>query len=144
MEKPSDSDIAKLLNAAESALSHAYCPYSRFPVAAAVRTTDGLIFTGVNVENACAALGLCAERAAVCAMIAGAGILADAGARAIAAVAMVAPHANPCYPCGACLQFIAEFAASECVIVVKDEDGKPSVVSLNELLPHPFKLDAKM
>lgn len=138
MEKPSDSDIAKLLNAAESALSHAYCPYSRFPVAAAVRTTDGLIFTGVNVENACAALGLCAERAAVCAMIAG------AGAGAIAAVAIVAGKANPCYPCGGCLQFIVEFAASECVIVVKDEDGGPSIIPLPSLLPHPFKLDAKM
>ena len=135
-----NAEAVELLKAAKTALPLAYCPYSRFPVAAAVHTVDGDVFTGVNVENACTALGICAERAAVSAMIAGA-VRAGARAACIDAVAVVAGSANPCYPCGACLQVISEFAATDCVIVVQDENGEPSIIPLSNLLPHPFKLD---
>ena len=50
----------------------AYAPYSSFNVGAAVRARDGLVFEGVNVENAAYPLGICAERTAIaCAVVAG-------------------------------------------------------------------------
>ena len=42
----------ELLERAEAAAANAYAPYSEFHVGAAVRTRDGRIFEGVNVENA--------------------------------------------------------------------------------------------
>ena len=47
--------------AAREAMTHAYAPYSRFPVGAAGLVDDGRIVTGCNVENASYGLGLCAE-----------------------------------------------------------------------------------
>ena len=47
----------------------AYAPYSNYLVGAAVRTRDGRIFDGVNVENAAYPLGVCAEKSALVAAI---------------------------------------------------------------------------
>ena len=52
----------ELLERAEAAAANAYAPYSEFHVGAAVRTRDGRIFEGVNVENAAYPLGICGER----------------------------------------------------------------------------------
>ncbi len=55
----------ELLQAAERAASRAYCPYSGFPVGAAVLAADGRIFDGCNIENASYGLAICAERVAL-------------------------------------------------------------------------------
>ena len=39
----------------------AYAPYSNYLVGAAVRTRDGKVFEGVNVENAAYPLGVCRQ-----------------------------------------------------------------------------------
>lgn len=57
--------IQLLLHVCKEAKKSAYCPYSRFPVGAALLTCDGKIFSGCNVENACYPLGICAERTAI-------------------------------------------------------------------------------
>ncbi|NWQ97353.1 CDD deaminase, partial [Burhinus bistriatus] len=54
-----------LLRRSREAKNCAYCPYSRFPVGAALLTAGGEIFSGCNVENACYSLGVCAERTAI-------------------------------------------------------------------------------
>ena len=51
---------------ASSAKEKAYCPYSKFPVGAALVTESGDVFTGCNVENAAFPVGVCAERTAIC------------------------------------------------------------------------------
>ena len=43
------------------AMTHAYAPYSQFPVGVAGLVDDGRVVTGCNVENASYGLGLCAE-----------------------------------------------------------------------------------
>ena len=50
---------------AVSMLDRAYCPYSRFPVGAALECSDGTVFTGCNIENAVYPVGTCAERTAM-------------------------------------------------------------------------------
>ncbi|KAG3282318.1 cytidine deaminase isoform X2 [Ictidomys tridecemlineatus] len=57
--------LQRLLLSSQEAKKSAYCPYSRFPVGAALLTRDGRIFSGCNVENAVYPLGNCAERNAI-------------------------------------------------------------------------------
>ncbi len=116
------TDPAALLEAARRARTHAHAPYSGYAVGAAVQTEDG-IFSGCNVENASYGLSLCAERAAVAAAVAAAG------------------EALP-YPCGACRQVLAEFAAPDTPVYLDGvaPGGTPFTSTLGALLPHAFAL----
>ncbi len=119
-----------LIDAARAASEHAYCPYSHFRVGAAVRTADGLIIPGCNVENASYGLTMCAERNAVFRAVAG-------GKTEILAVAIYTPTAVPSAPCGACRQVLNEFGPD--ALVISACDG-PDVLRkrLSELLPDAF------
>jgi cytidine deaminase len=119
---------AQLESAARETIGNSYCPYSSFKVAAAVLTDRDVIVTGVNVENASYGLTICAERAAVCAAIAG-------GAKGIRAVVVYTPTMTPTSPCGACRQVLSEFGLdypvrSICATTTQLES------SIGELLPH--------
>jgi cytidine deaminase len=123
----------ELLRAAEEARAFAYAPYSRFSVGAAllVEGRSGFV-TGCNVENASYGLSLCAERNA-------AGTLAASGGGRPLAVAIVGAEGEPCLPCGACRQFLAEFNPS--MLVVLREGAGTAVLSLAALFPAPFLLE---
>ena len=100
--EPDDARVKALRRAAAAASERAYCPYSEFPVGAAVLAEDGSIYSGCNVENASYGLTVCAERNAVFQAVA-------AGHQRILAVAVYTPTASPTPPCGACRQVINEF-----------------------------------
>jgi cytidine deaminase len=51
----------ELIEAASTARTLAYAPYSKFTVGAAVLTKRGKIFIGCNVENVSLGLTICAE-----------------------------------------------------------------------------------
>ena len=55
--------LDELKAAAVAMLDRAYCPYSHFPVGAAVECADGTVFTGCNIENAAYGCTICAELA---------------------------------------------------------------------------------
>ena len=125
-----------LVAAARAARMHAWAPFSRFLVGAAVRLADGRIFTGCNVENASYGLTICAERVAVFKAI-------SEGARPdqFAAVCVVADTADPTPPCGACRQILWEFCG-EVPVVLATPEVVTRVLAMGELLPHPF--DARL
>ena len=128
---PADEAAEALIAAAAAVRAHAYAPYSRLSLGAAIRAEDGRVYAGANVENASYPEGLCAEAAAVAAMIAG-------GARRIAAIAVVGPGPDPAPPCGGCRQRIAEFAGPATPVHLATESGARRTVTLGELLPLAF------
>jgi cytidine deaminase len=124
-------DYNSLVRAAAAVRANAHAPYSRLKVGAAIRAEDGRIYAGANVENASYPEGICAEAAAIGAMIAG-------GARRIVEMAVVVEGAAPAPPCGGCRQRIAEFAAAATPIHLATTDGAHRSVTLGELLPLAF------
>ena len=120
-----------LLAAATEVRERAYAPYSRFKVGAALRTVDGNVFVGCNVENVAYPEGTCAEAGAIAAMVAG-------GETRIAEVCVIADSPDPVPPCGGCRQKIAEFAAQDVKVTLCTTDGKARVMTVAELLPGVF------
>ena len=120
-----------MLKAAKNTIQHAYAPYSKFSVAACVRTKDNTLFTGCNVENASFPLTICAEVNAIGAMIA-------SGHRLITEALILTPTKKVCPPCGACRQCLLEFSALDLPIHLITVDGNYQCYKLAELLPHSF------
>ena len=122
-----------LLNKAFEARQRATAPYSRFFVGAAVRTASGKIFTGSNVESSSYGLTLCAERLAICTAL-------HEGDHEITAIAVVADTRTAPGPCGACRQFMYDFAPTARVLM-SNLDGDTREVPVGDLLPWGFGPD---
>ena len=118
-----------LVEAARAVQQRAYAPYSRFRVGCAVEADDGRVFVGCNVENASYGLTICAERAAVCAAVAG-------GARRLRRAVVVSDTDPPAAPCGACRQVLREFGRELSVLGVGP--GGTTTWTMAELLPSAF------
>ena len=122
-----------LKDAADAALLHAYAPYSRFRVGAALRAADGRIFAGANVENAAYGVGMCAERSAVFRAV-------TDGVREFEELVIVSDAEGPAPPCGACRQVLSEFAPALPIRSI-GRNGEVSHWTLAELLPYQFSLN---
>src|SRR3712207_428866 len=134
--KPSaipDLDWDALRAAAREAMTHAYAPYSRFPVGVAGLVEDGRVVTGCNVENASYGLGLCAE----CGMVSD---LARTGGGRLVAVACVGGDGQPLMPCGRCRQLLWEHGGPDMLIetVSKSSPTTSRIVPMREVLPDAF------
>jgi cytidine deaminase len=118
--------IAKAIEAREKA----YVPYSNFLVGAAVKTKEGKIFTGCNIESASFTPTICAERTALSKAI-------SEGYKEIEAIAVVGSFEEYTFPCGVCRQFIVEFGKDIKIIVAKNTD-EYKIYQISDLLPHSF------
>ncbi len=128
------SSLNALFEAARSVQARAHTPYSRFKVGVALRTPDGRIFVGCNVENASYPQGACAETGAISAMLA-------AGETRIAEMVVIGEGAGLVTPCGGCRQRIREFASGDTPIHVAGPEGIRRSFTLDELLPFSFGPD---
>jgi cytidine deaminase len=117
----------ELLERADAVAAKAYAPYSNFHVGCAVRTRDGRVFEGVNVENAAYPLGVCAEKTALTAAV-------SAGVRP-GEIEVLAVTASPC---GGCRQWFHELGIER--IVYRRADDDVAVTTPDELLPDTFEL----
>ncbi len=142
----------ELLEGAKSVCKNSYSPYSKFPVGACILFENGEKYCGTNIENSSYGLTLCAERAAIASAI-------TSGEKSkIIAIAIYSPARKLCYPCGACRQWISEFAHNNDIKIILEEKGancdagnccnncgdsgcgEPKIFTLNELLPYAFEL----
>ena len=124
--------MALALQAADSA----YAPYSRFCVGAALRTKDGRIYIGANIENASYGATVCAERTALWKAVLD-------GCREFDALAVAARDADgnvtTAPPCGLCRQTLSEFTDGTLTVLYGTPDN-PTRTTLAELLPETFHL----
>ncbi len=133
--KISKSDALALLKCADAARRKSYCPYSHVSVGCALRTKDGKIYEGANIENSAMSPGICAERAAFFAAVLD-------GESDFDCIAVSGGRQGECgkdgfTPCGVCRQVMAEFCSPDFEIIVQSGEGTESY-SLSSLLPHGF------
>lgn len=120
----------KLIRSAREAAKHSHCPHTKFAAGAAVLTDDGHIFNGCRIENAAAALTMCACRNAIFHAVC-------EGYTEIHAVLTYIPGHIVKAPCGACRQVIYEFGPGAEVYCICDT---PEVLHrrMKDLLPDAF------
>jgi cytidine deaminase len=129
-EQAEQVDWEVLTSAAREAMSHAYAPYSRFPVGAAALVDDGRVVTGCNVENASYGLGLCAE----CGLVSH---LHLTGGGRLTHFVCVDGRGELLMPCGRCRQLLFENGGP--ALRLRMSRG---VVTMAEMLPDAFGPDA--
>ena len=126
----SEESLLSLVGAAQEARSHSVAPFSGFLVGAAVRTEDGKVYTGCNVESASYGLTVCAERVAIWKAL-------SEGERHFTELAVVTDTDWLTPPCGTCRQIIWEFCKTA-TIVLSNLHGQTEIVSMADLLPRAF------
>lgn len=124
-----DQSILAMIPAAIHAADFAYIPYSHYRVGAALRSKDGTIFTGCNVENSAYPACICAERTALVKAI-------SEGIQSFDA--LVVATANGGSPCGHCRQMLFEFAPDMTVLLVDFSGTVHVATTLRDLLPYGF------
>jgi|LakMenEpi03Aug12_release.lakeMendotaPanAssembly.Ray.scaffolds.fasta_scaffold262842_2 cytidine deaminase len=124
-----------MLQKTKENLNLAYCKYSKFAVSACIMDENGELHFGVNVENASYPLGSCAEAIAI-------GNMVLAGGKKIKKILVNARGGVFCSPCGGCRQRILEFADSNTIVLVANDNGIVQEIKMNDLIPYPFKEDA--
>jgi cytidine deaminase len=137
-----DNESKYLIHKAKEAAHHAYAPYSKFHVGAAVILEDGTVVTGSNQENASYPLCICAERVV---LYTAATQYPDKRIMKMAVVAHRKNHKDlsPATSCGACRQVMSEFEERQTkpfeVIMLKSKNEWIKCASAESLLPFVFK-----
>lgn len=127
----------ELIGIAKEAMTHAYAPYSRYQVGAALLTADGRIYTGCNIENSSYTPTICAERTAIFKAV-------SEGTLDFAAIAIVGGENGIINgfsaPCGVCRQVMMEFCNPDTFRIILWKPDETAVYTLRELLPLGFRL----
>ena len=124
------SETQDLIRIATDARLCSLAPFSKFLVGAALRTEEGRVFTGCNIESASYGLTVCAERVAIWKA------LSDCE-RKFTDLVVVVDTEQLTPPCGTCRQIIWEYA-KHAKITLANLKGQSEVVDIRELLPKAF------
>lgn len=119
-------DWESLRSAARDVMTHAYVPYSNFPVGAAALVDDGRVVVGCNVENASYGVGLCAE----CSLVS---MLHVTGGGRLVAFSCVDGHGEVLMPCGRCRQLLFEHGGPDLLL-----ETVSGIRTMSEVLPDAF------
>jgi cytidine deaminase len=122
-------DWDALIDAAREAMTHAYAPYSDFPVGAAAVVDDGRTVVGCNVENAAYGVALCAE----CGLVSQ---LHITGGGRLTHFACVNGRGEILMPCGRCRQLLWENGGADLLVLTGS-----GVRRMDEVLPDAFGPD---
>lgn len=137
-----DTESKYLIHKAKEAAHHAYAPYSKFHVGAAIILDDGTVVTGSNQENSSYPLCMCAERVVLYT------VATQHPNRKVMKMAVVAHRKNhkeltAATSCGACRQVMCEFEERQEqpfeVVMHSAKDEWMKCASAQDLLPHAFK-----
>lgn len=123
---PASIDWDALRAVANEAATHAYVPYSNFPVGVAAIVDDGRVISGANVENASYGLTLCAE----CALVSS---LHMTGGGKLVAFTCVDGHGGALMPCGRCRQLLFEHSAEGMLL-----ETVSGIRTIDEVIPDAF------
>ena len=123
-----------LFKAAWEAMEKNHAPYSKFPVGASLRTSDGRVYSGCNVEVASYPEGWCAEATML-------GHYVMGGRGKITEICVVAEKMSKCTPCGGCRQRLAEFAGPDAKLYLCDNTGIIEETTLGAIFPRGFDGD---
>ncbi|MBQ9377992.1 MAG: cytidine deaminase [Schwartzia sp.] len=118
--------IDTMVRMAKDEMKKSHSPYSERPVGACVLASDGTLYGGCSVENASFGVSCCAERVAIFRAIADSKQEFDA-------IAVVADTDEPCVPCGACCQVMAEFKIRD--VIMANLKGDVEIADLMDLAP---------
>lgn len=127
------ADEQELLMQAIQARENAYAPYSGFRVGSAVRSADGHIFAGCNIENSAYGSTNCAERSALYHAIS-----RGVKPKKFQMLAVAGDTERPITPCGACRQVISELCDPDMPVILANMKGKAVVTTVSALLPGAF------
>ena len=134
----------QLIAAARQAALDAYAPYSRFFVGCAIESVDGRVVSGVNVENACYRLGVCAEQSALSAAHLAFGLhnvarIAVAGGNVQAGALFGEGVVTPCGGCRQAILEASQLGGRDIEVICSSGDGKSiERHMLSKLIPHGF------
>ena len=120
----------QLIKQAIANMQKAYAPYSGYKVGAALLASNGKVYDGANMENIIYRATHAEKLALDCAVM--------NGERQFIAIAVVTDNQNPPFPCGQCLQDLAEFdtdGKGSLEIIAANLDGKINKSTLGQLLP---------
>lgn len=134
MMKIGNQEIVELIETAIKARNHAYAPYSKFKVGAAILLKNHTFIIGCNVENVSYGLTNCAERTALFKMVSEGYNKDD-----VLAMAIVADTEDPVSPCGACRQVMAELLNPNTPVYLANTKKMFQRTEVSELLPLGFK-----
>ena len=98
--------LKPLFTLAKKVRLNSHSPYSGCKVGAAIKLSNGKVYTGCNVENSSYGATVCAERGAIQSAVAAEGNVK------IADIVVVTDASPPWLPCALCRQVLSEFAAN--------------------------------
>jgi len=123
---------SNLYQKAVDAQGLSYSPYSKVTVGAALLTDSGSIYVGSNIENSSYGATICAERTAIFNAVLN-------GERKYKEIVITSNLDDFIFPCGMCLQVMAEFC-DDLTVYATNSKGEVVQKSIRELLPFAFRL----
>ena len=116
-----------------NAQANSYSPYSNFKVGAYLRTKDGKVYHGANVENAAYSMAICAERSSLVAAISDGYKPGD-----FESITVTVDADAPSSPCGECRQVLKELCDDDMPVYMTNHKGDMIESNVNDLLPLGF------